>query len=107
VISGHVQYVGFTDRGAGREYRLLFQLAGSEPREFIVVIPNEAFLARRVRYQDGPEICFLRLQRDLAAGEEGPASAQLQISDADLEAYRTAHTPKPPQRRAKPKPQPA
>ena len=102
----HVEYVGFSPKGNSREYTLRVRQPTGDPRDFTVAIPNEAFLAHRVRYQDAPEICFLRLQRELAASPGGPPAVRLSISDADLEEYRVAHSPKPPQRRPKPPPQP-
>ena len=70
--------------------------------DFTLAIANQAFLERRVRYQDGPDLCFLKLQRELAENVGTVPSSYLSVSDAEIEAYRTAHTPKPPQRRPKP-----
>jgi hypothetical protein len=106
MADAHVEYVGFTSRGAAREYTLRVRPPAGEPHDFTLAIPNEAFPARRVRYQDAPEICFLKLQRELAACAEGLPSLRLDVSDADLEAYRLAHSPKPPQRRPKAPPVP-
>jgi hypothetical protein len=97
-----VEYVGFTTRGTAREYTLRVRQSAGEPTEFRLAIPNEAFLAQRVRYQDAPEICFLKLQRELLACGEGLPSLRLTVTDADLEEYRVAHAPKTPQRRLKP-----
>jgi hypothetical protein len=104
MVSAHVEYVGFTTRGAAREYTLRVRPAAGEPHNFTLAIQNEAFLARRVRYQDGPDVCFLKLQRELAACADGFPASRLSVSDAELEEYRSAHTPKPPQRRPKPAP---
>jgi hypothetical protein len=93
-----IEYVGFKPKGSGREYTLRVRPSAGDPQDFTVVIPNEAFLARRVRYQDAPEICFLKLQRELAACAEGFPTPQLTVGDADFEEYRLAHT-KTPQRR--------
>lgn len=101
----HVEYVGFTPKGTSREYTLRVRSPAGDPRDFTLAIPNEAFLAHRVRYQDAPEICFLKLQRELAACPGGLPALHLSISDADLEEYRVAHSPKPPQRRPKAPPQ--
>ena len=88
------QYVGFTVNEKTREYRLELRRLGDETHQFTVAISNKAFLASRVRYQDAPEICFLKLQRELdASGEDLPAS-HLTVTDAELEEYKTAHTPK-------------
>ena len=98
----HVEYVGFKAKGPTREYTLLLRRPDDASLTFTLIIPNEAFLSRRVRYQDGPEICFLKLQRDLLACSEGLPAARLTVTDADLESYRTAHAPKPTHRRPKP-----
>lgn len=100
----HVEYLSFTTASGSREYRLRAQ-EGGVFHEFVRAIPLEAFNARRARYQDAPEICFLKLQRELAEGEGKLPTAYLSITDTELEEYRTAHAPKPPQRRPKPVPQ--
>jgi hypothetical protein len=89
-----VEYLDFTATEAVREYRLLVR-RGADIHHFTVSIPNEAFLAGRARYQDAPDICYLKLLKEVEAGEEGalPAPA-LAVSDQELEDYRTAHTPK-------------
>lgn len=104
MTGAHVEYVGFSARGAAREYKLRIRQAAGEATEFMLAIPNEAFLAQRVRYQDAPEICFLKLQRELLACGDGLPSAHLTVTDADLEEYRMAHAPKTPQRRPRPTP---
>lgn len=101
-MTAQVEYVGFTAKGAAREYTLRVRLVGGDPQDFTLVIPNEAFLSHRVRYQDAPDVCFLKLQRELAACASGFPAACLRITDAELEEYRAAHAPKPPQRRPKP-----
>ena len=89
-----VEYVDFTATEAVREYRLRVR-QGADIHHVTVAIPNEAFLSGRVRYQDAPDICFLKIQQELAAGEEGalPAPA-LELTDQELEEYKVAHTPK-------------
>jgi hypothetical protein len=98
----HVEYVGFTTKGTAREYTLRVKHAAGEFHDFTLIIPNEAFLAHRVRYQDAPDICFLKLQRELAAIEGTMPASCLKVSDAELAEYRTAHAPNPPRRRPKP-----
>ena len=94
-----VEYMDFTANEASREYRLRVR-RGTDVHHFTVAIPNEAFLTGRVRYQDAPDICFLKLQKELAAGEEGglPEPA-LSMSDQELEEYKVSHTPKSNRRR--------
>ncbi len=96
------QYIGFTVNEKTREYQLQVPRPEDEPRQFTVAISNKAFLANRVRYQDAPEICLLKLQRELdARGDSFPAS-HMTVTDAELEEYKTAHTPKINKNRPKP-----
>lgn len=101
MTGSHVEYVGFTPAGAAREYTLRVRQAGGDSRDFILAIPNEAFLSGRVRYQDAPEICFLKLQREVIACGEGLPASHLKVTDAELAEYRLAHAPKPPRGFAK------
>ena len=96
------QYVGFTTKGASREYTFSVRDAQKETRELRIAIANEAFNSRRARFQDGPDICSHRLQRELANGAESSLESKYEITDADLEDYRIAHNPKPGHRRSKP-----
>ena len=98
-----VEYLGFTSDDTTREYRLRAR-DGGVFHDFIRAIALEAFIAHRARYQDAPEICFLKLQRELAECDGTLPDAYVGITDAELEEYRTAHAPKPPRRRAKPAP---
>ena len=68
---------------------------------FTLAISNEAFLTHLVRYQDAPEICFLKLQREMAACGDGLPALQLRLTDAELEEYKKAHTPKAKKKRPK------
>ena len=89
------QYLGFTVNEKARVYRLRVTRPNGDSHDFLMHISNRAFLSNRVRYQDAPEICFLKLERELdACGESLPAS-QLKVTDAELDEYREAHTKKP------------
>jgi len=101
LAEAQVEYIGFTTGSDGREYSLRVRRSAEDIDDFTLVIPNAAFVDDRARYQDGPEICFLKLQRALAAGDGLPAR-RLTVTDAELEDYRAAHTK--PQRRFKPSP---
>ena len=100
-MSAQIEYVGFTSRLEMREYTVRVRMAG-DFRDIRLAIPNEAFLSGRVRYQDAPEICFLIVQREVLACEGGLPGTELCVTDVDLAEYRTAHTPKKPQRRPRP-----
>jgi hypothetical protein len=97
-MSGNVivQFVGFQSKPLFREYTFTVRERETEPREYTVTIPNEAFDSRRVRYQDAPDICSHKLHRELAASENHPAGSHFDLSDAELDDYRVAHTHKAP-----------
>lgn len=103
-MSVHVEYLGFTTANGTREYRLRAR-SGDESHDFVRAIPLSAFVARRARFQDAPEICFLKLQRELAAAEGSLPDSYVRITDSELEEYRVAHSTKPSQRSG-PKPTP-
>lgn len=95
-MSAHVEYLGFKAHKSVREYALRVRSADDNTRDFTLVIDNDAFLSNRVRYQDAPEICFLKLQRELDGCSDGKQPARkLKVTNAELEEYRVAHTPKP------------
>lgn len=89
------RYVGFESKGAVREYAFTVRGTNGVSSEYFVTIANEAFVAHRVRYQDAPGICSLRLHREFAAGSDHPPATHLDVTDAELADYKEAHTPKP------------
>ena len=94
-MAARLEYIGFTARSAAREYTLrLTQAAGAGHHEFTLVIANEAFLSQRVRYQDAPEICYIKLQRALVALDGGLPALRMDVTDSELEDYRVSHAPK-------------
>jgi hypothetical protein len=88
-----LQYVGFETKGPFREYTFTLRGSGGGFTEYFVTIANDAFVAHRVRYQDAPDICSLRLHREFAAGSHHP-STRFSITDAELADYMEAHTPR-------------
>jgi len=93
-----IRYLGFACTSGGRAYRMRVEGRGEEPREFTVTIANEAFASRQVRFQDAPDLCFARLQRELAENAELPAT-ELVITAAELDSYRDAQLSKSPDRK--------
>jgi len=89
-----VQYVGFEVKPLVREYTFTVREASREGREFTLTIANEAFDSRRARYQDAPDICSLKLRRELATYANHPPETHYRITDAELEDYRGAHAPR-------------
>ncbi len=88
-----VQYVGFEAKSLEREYSFVVRRALNETSEFTLTIGNESF-GGGVRFQDAPEICSLRLHRELAVFGNHPPQAHYRISDTDLADYRSSHAPK-------------
>jgi hypothetical protein len=86
-----IQFVGFTSSALGREYTFLVQEPSIQPREFTVAIASEAFSERRLRFQDGPDICSLKLRRELIAGAGSLAESHYRLTNAELDDYRTSH----------------
>lgn len=90
------EYVGFTVDETSRIYTMRVRKPG-EVHEFRIAVPNRYFLSKRVRYQDAPDLCFLKLARELErCGLDALPEPHMEITDAELDAYREAHTPKPP-----------
>ena len=89
-----LQYLGFETKGAVREYTFTVRGSGGESSEYFVIIPNAAFVGHRVRYQDAPDICSLRLRREFATRTDHPPSTRFAVTDAELADYKDAHTPK-------------
>ena len=90
-----VQFVGYEVSSLVRQYKFSVRESKSEPREFTLTIPNASFDHRRARFQDAPDICSLRLRRELAADANHPANTHFEITDEELDDYRGRHTPKP------------
>jgi hypothetical protein len=91
--SVRVEYLGFRDIAEHREFRLrVYGPDGS--REFRFRIASAAFGAARVRLQDGPDVCYQKLLRAIAAGAAASPDV-VTIDDVELASYHEAHTPAP------------
>ncbi|HKS68403.1 MAG TPA: hypothetical protein VJR26_14270 [Candidatus Acidoferrales bacterium] len=99
-----VQYLGFESKADSREYKFAVKDSAETPREFRLTIENEAFVSHRVRYQDAPSICSLRLHTELAAFANHPVETFYRITGAELDSYRESHSPKPIRGMYKPRP---
>jgi hypothetical protein len=91
--STRVEYLDYRTLPDCREYRLTVR-APEGSAEFRFRIPIAAFAAKRMLLQDGPDVCYQKLLRTLAAGET-PSSDAVTIDDVELASYREAHTPAP------------
>ena len=90
------EYLGFTVNDTSRMYRLRVRQLSGEERTYTLSIANRAFLEHRVSYQDGPLICYMRLERELLACGDSTPPSRLQITDSELAAFRDANTKKTP-----------
>ena len=86
-----VQYVGFKVKPVFREYSFIVRDAQTEAREFTFTISNAAFDSHRVRYQDAPDICSIKLRRELAAALNHPPGTHYPITESELDDYRDSH----------------
>ena len=92
--SFNVQYVGFQSQTLVREYSFLVRDASSEPREFTVTILNDAFHSHGLRFQDAPDICSLKLHREIANSANSPMKPHYRVSATELDDYRNSHASK-------------
>lgn len=99
-----VQYVGFEAKVLVRSYSFVVRESTTESRDFTLTILNEAFSSHRLSFQDAPDLCSLKLHRELAAFENHPPHTHYRISEVELDEYRDTHkrksagklyTPKP------------
>ncbi len=102
---GHVarvEYLGFQEVDEHREFRFrVYGLDGS--REFRMRITKAAFDTRQVRLQDGPDVCYHKLLRAVAAGVM-PQPDLIMVDEVDLCSYRDEHTQVLKRRSRKPSP---
>jgi hypothetical protein len=86
-----IRYMGFHDVQGRREYELHAQ-RGDQTSRYILWIEWTAFSKRLALLQDGPDICYQKLRRQLE-GAELRGSDGIAVTDGDLADYREAHTP--------------
>ena len=91
-MSVNVQYAGFKAKAIVREYSFLVRESSIEPYEITFTILNEAFTSRRLSFQNAPDICSLKLHRELADSANNPLKTHYRISETELDAYRDSHT---------------
>ena len=96
-----VRYVGFDCTTDGRSYRLRADVGGA-PRHVTVIVPNEAFAEHKLRFQDAPELCVARLQREIDSGADVPDGLELRMTPDELDAYRESQARRPSERRSRP-----
>jgi hypothetical protein len=89
-----VQYVGFQVKALVREYTFAVREAPADALHYTLTIENEAFVSHRVRYQDAPEICSLKLHRELDTHANHPPTTSFSVSDVELATYQDSRKPK-------------
>jgi len=99
-----LEYLGFKTTSDSREYHLRSRV-GADRRDYTVGIAHEAFASGQARYQDGPAICYEKLERELHAPEPSQA-CHFDVDAADLLAFHQAHA-SPQKKRQKPAAPPA
>jgi hypothetical protein len=93
----YIQYLGFDVAGSSRTYAFHVIDAPYEARDFTVKVESEAFRPDRLRFQDGPDICYARLAQELRAQtSESRSEAHLSIGERDIRDYVEQHHPKKP-----------
>jgi hypothetical protein len=75
-----------------REYSFLVRETAIDSHEITFTILNEAFTSHRLSLQNGPDICSLKLHRELADSSNSPLKTHYRISETELDAYRNSHT---------------
>jgi hypothetical protein len=93
-----IRYLGFECTSEGRAYSLRVD-DGGEVRLFTVTIETAAFDGRKARFQDAPELCFARLQKELLANPELPGGLSFAITVGELDEYRDAQLRRSPDRK--------
>jgi hypothetical protein len=86
-----MQFVGFTSNPLGRDYTFLVRESSLEPREFTVTIANEAFSEHQLRFQDAPDLCSLKLRRELMNGANLLPESHFNLTRAELDDYQASH----------------
>ncbi len=89
-----MQYLGFEPKNEWREYSFQVRYGADDIRQFTLTILNEAFTSHRVRYQDAPDVCSVRLRRELIVNPNYPSHTSFAISDNELADYKAGHSPK-------------
>ena len=93
-MSISIQYVGFMSKLLSREYSFVVREESTDAIEITFAIPNTVFTARRLSFQNAPDLCSLKLHREMASSVDNPLKAHYRISDSELDDYNNSHLPK-------------
>ena len=93
----YIQYLGFNVAASSRIYNFDVIDKAEEAREFTVKVESETFRSAHLKFQDGPGICFERLEQELEREtRESRAAAHLRIGKRDIREYFEGHYPRKP-----------
>lgn len=83
-----IQYLGFIVARNARCYNFRVVDRPGEEREFTIDVALESFRLTTLKFQDGPDLCFTRLKRELSEEAETPHSkTSVTISEQDIQIY--------------------
>ncbi len=83
-----LQYTGFTVLPATREYTFSVFVKDTPDRSFTVIIDEMTFRHGFLRYQEGPGLCYGKLQAALDAETgDSPLCSRQQVSEGEASAY--------------------
>ena len=85
-----LQYVGFENKGAVREYTFTVCGTGGACSEYFPTITNDTCVAH-ARNQNALDICSLQLHREFASQTGRPASTRFWVTDTELADYKADH----------------
>jgi hypothetical protein len=93
-----VRYVGFRTTDDGREYTCRVN-DGLGQRSFVLFIGHKAFASREARFQDAPDLCCARLERELVADPDLLDGSRLSLTAQELLDYRNVREHRVPGRK--------
>ena len=102
----YIQYVGFDTSAGSRIYSFHVIDAPEEARDFTITVQSAAFRPDGLKFQDGPDICFAHLGRELEKQTpEIRTEAHLSIGELDIKDYLDNHHTRKPTRKKKVEPE--
>ena len=99
-----MEYMGFTSTTRGREYSFHVRFSPEDSRDYTVTINSEAFSSHRVSFLDGPNVCSLRLKRELTSNPDAPTGTSFLVEEKEMADHKQRNTPEVPKFRYGPKP---
>jgi len=88
----YIQYEGFENTASSRIYAFHVISPPDAARDFTVTVQSQAFRPDGLKLQDGPGICFARLDQELRGqAHDSRAEAHLMIGERDIKEYLGQH----------------